>query len=224
MGDQLSLKLEHPERFDRAFFIRSASNEEAARRLDGWPTAAGGVLALIGPAGAGKSHLAAMWRARVGATAVTAERLSAEGAQGLYGPLLFEDADRAAHGEALFHLLNRAERGAASLLMTGRTPPAAWRAEVADLRSRLNAVPVIEAHEPDDAVLRGVLVKLFRERNIRPSPELLTYLLTRIDRSAPAAEAVVAALDEAAAAEQRPVSRALARLVLKDEAEAADEA
>jgi chromosomal replication initiation ATPase DnaA len=67
------------------------------------------------------------------------------------------------------------------------------------------------------------LVKLFRERDIRPSPELLTYLVSRIERSASAAEAVVAALDEAAAAEHRPVGRTLARELLKDEAGFSDD-
>jgi chromosomal replication initiation ATPase DnaA len=70
--------------------------------------------------------------------------------------------------------------------------------------------------EPDDVVLLGVMNKLFRERHIRPPEDVLLYLIRRIERSVPAARAVVARLDEAAMAEQRPVSRALAREILED--------
>ena len=217
LGDQLRLKLEHATRLDRERFILSASNEEAASRLDAWPSDDGGALALIGPAGAGKTHLANTWAERVGAALVSTDVLADERVGTVQGQVLFDAADVAPHGEAFFHLLNRAERGDCSLLLTGRVPPAAWAAEVADLRSRLNAIRVVELHEPDDALLRGVLLKLFRERNIRPSPELLAYLVSRIERSVPAAVTVVAALDDAAHAEGKAVSRALARVVLKDE-------
>ncbi len=223
LGAQLRLKLEHPTRFDRERFVLSAANRLAAQRLDVWPDRLGGALALIGQAGAGKSHLATIWAERTGARTLTAQDLDEDNAGDVSGPVLFEAADMAPHGEGFFHLLNRAERGACSLLLTGRTPPAIWPSEVADLRSRLNAVPVIELLAPDDELLRAVLVKLFRERDIRPSPELLTYLVSRIERSASAAEAVVAALDEAAAAQHRPVGRALARELLKDEAGLSDD-
>lgn len=217
MGDQLRLKLEHGPRLDREGFISSVSNEEAIRRLDSWPSSHGGVLALIGPPGSGKTHLANAWAERTGATHITTAALAESGAVGIEGSVLYDAADIAPHGETFFYLLNRAERGACALLLTGRTPPAAWSADVADLRSRLNAVRVVELHEPDDELLRGVLLKLFRERNIRPSLELLAYLASRIERSIPAAQAVVVALDETAIAEGRPVNRALARTVLKDE-------
>ena len=74
-----------------------------------------------------------------------------------------------------------------------------------------------ELGPPDDVILRGVIEKFFRERNIRPADDLLPYLLRRIERSAPAAKEVVLRLDEAADAEQRPVSRALAREILEAE-------
>ena len=84
-----------------------------------------------------------------------------------------------------------------------------------DLRSRLNALPVAELPPPDDAILKGVLEKFFRERNIRPTDDLIPYLLRRIERSIPRARDVVDQLDEAAGAEHRAVSRALARQILE---------
>jgi len=152
---------------------------------------------------------------RAKATIVSAA-ISAEDLAALDGPVLWEDADRSPHGETLFHLINIAARPGGALLATARAPPSQWRTDVPDLRSRLNALPVALLHEPDDAVLTGALLKFFKERRIRPSDELLAYLVRRIERSIPKALEIVAKLDEAAGAYGRPVSRALARQVLED--------
>ncbi|MCC7266646.1 MAG: chromosomal replication initiator DnaA [Caulobacteraceae bacterium] len=213
MNRQLRLKLERPARARREPFIASPSNAAARRALEAWPDWHGGLLALVGPEGAGKSHLAADWATRAGAVVLdrAAADLAAEGR-----PVLLEDVDRGIDPEALFHLINSAGETGGGLLLTARTPPALWPAALPDLRSRLNALPVAQIEEPDDAVLEGVLRKLFRERHIRPADDLFPYLLRRIERSIPQAREVVARLDEAGDAAGRPITRALAREVLED--------
>jgi chromosomal replication initiation ATPase DnaA len=122
-------------------------------------------------------------------------------------------------GEALFHLINMAGARGGGLLLTARTTPQTWPAEVPDLRSRLNALPVAEIRPPDDLVLEGVLRKFFRERSIRPAEDVYSYLLRRIERSVPAALDIVMRLDEAADAEQRDITRLLARQILENDGE-----
>jgi chromosomal replication initiation ATPase DnaA len=217
LGGQLRLKLEHNADFSRDRFIVSSPNREAAETLDVWPNRRSGTLALIGSPGAGKSHLAAAWAERTGAKIVTLADLAEDELGDLSGPMLLDGADAAPHGEAFFHLLNKAQQPESCLLVTGRTPPRTWAVDLPDLRSRLNALTVVALGEPDDAILRGLLLKLFEERHIRPTQDLLAYLLLRMERSAPAAQAIVAALDETASAEHRPISRVLARELLKDE-------
>jgi len=212
---QFSLIFESEPNFSRSAFVVSPCNAAAVETLDGWPAWREGALALVGPAGSGKSHLAAAWASRAKAAVVSAD-VRPEDLAALEGPVLWEDADRAAHGETLFHLINIAARPGGGLLATARTPPSQWRTDVPDLRSRLNALPVALLQEPDDAVLTGVLMKFFQERRIRPSEELLAYLVRRIERSIPKALEIVAKLDETASAYGRPVSRALARQVLED--------
>jgi chromosomal replication initiation ATPase DnaA len=217
LGGQLRLELEHPASFSRDRFVVSASNRDAVQTVDSWSGEIGGALALIGPAGSGKTHLASAWAERTGAVRLSAHTLADEKFEFITGPMLLDSADVAAHGEAFFHLLNKAAQPGNALLLTGRAPPSSWPVQVQDLRSRLNALPVAQLLEPDDAILNGVLVKLFLERSIRPPQDLLAYLVRRIERSVPAAQAIVVALDEAAAAEHRAVSRSLARELLKDD-------
>jgi chromosomal replication initiation ATPase DnaA len=63
---------------------------------------------------------------------------------------------------------------------------------------------------PDDTLLRGVLVKLFADRQLVVDESLIAYVMTRIERSFAAARAAVAELDSEALRRQRPVTRALA--------------
>lgn len=212
MGEQLRLALRRTLPVRRETFVVSACNGEAVARLDAWPRWPAPAKALVGPEGSGKTHLATAWAERTGARVLGLQDALPEAP----GPVVIEDADRADGGERLFHLLNRATSPRQGLLLTARTPPAEWPAALPDLRSRLNALPVLELGEPDDGVLAGVLRRLFEERAIRPSPELVAYLASRIERSVPAAVAVVEALEAAASALHRPINRALAREVLAE--------
>ncbi|MDR3509038.1 MAG: chromosomal replication initiator DnaA [Caulobacteraceae bacterium] len=221
MGRQLRLEFGRPTSFRREDFIVSPSNAPAIQALDAWPHWHAGCLALVGPAGSGKSHLARAWAERTGATVLVGggeEVLTSMDA--LTGhPVVIEDADRGAPDEALFHLINRAAAEGPGLLLTARALPSTWSAELPDLRSRLNAMQVAELLEPDDLILEGVLQKFFRERNIRPGEDLIPYLLRRIERSVPYARDLVDRMDEQADAEGKAISRALARQILEKDGE-----
>ena len=215
MPAQLSLSLEQAPSYARASFVVSASNASALRTLETWPDWRGGALVLAGPKGCGKTHLAHLWADRVGAKVLS--ETSMEAFDGLHGPALLEDADGRLADEPLFHLLNLAARHRHALLLTSRLPPSLWPASLPDLRSRLNALPAALLLEPDEEVLTAMLAKALRERNVRPTAELLAYLVRRIERSAQSAQAIAAKLDEAAYSRGCGVSRGLARLVLGED-------
>ena len=226
MPRQFRLPLTAPPRWDRESFASSPTNAQALEGLDAWPAWPEGRLALVGPAGTGKTHLARDWARRVCEVVIEAASTGPKGKPApldlaaLRGrPLLVEDADRRAEGdlvddETLFHLINMAGVDGGSLLLTGRLAPVAWEAAVPDLRSRLNALTVARIDEPDDVVLQAVLRRGFEAAGIRPAVDLYPYLMARLPRSAPAALAAVAALDEASIEQGREVNKALALAVL----------
>ena len=215
---QARLDLAREAALDRASFIVSPGNAEALAAIDDWRAWPDRRLVLVGPANAGKSHLAAIW-----AEAANARKVSetADAVGDSASAVLLEDADRRLADEAMFHLLNSADTGR-TVLMTARTAPRDWATSLPDLRSRLNALRVIELAAPDDGVLLGLLDKFFRERNIKPEPDVAPFLAVRIERSAAAAFAIVGSIDEAAAAEGREITRAFASRIFDRDAEATD--
>jgi chromosomal replication initiation ATPase DnaA len=210
--EQLALTLEHAERFGREDFLEGPSNSAALTLVERWPDWPGRIVMLVGPEGAGKSHLAAIWSAASAATVVPASSLSEDNVPELLKTALIVE-DLAAGGfdeRVLFHLLNLARQDDAFVLLTARTPPAGWPIAIKDLASRLRALPVVTLASPDDALLRAVIVKLFADRQINADEGLVRYIATRIERSFAAARAAVAALDREALRQQRPITRALA--------------
>jgi len=216
---QLALALAHHESLAREDFLAGPSNAAALALIERWPDWPDRVLALIGPAGSGKSHLAAIWAERAGARLLAARALEEANlpAQLATGALVLEDLRAGAIGEtALFHLLNLAREERAFVLLTSRSAPAAWPLRIADLASRVRVVPVAALEAPDDGLLRAVLVKLFADRQLAVDETLVGYLAVRIERSIAAARAAVAELDAASLRLQRPVNRALAAAILGD--------
>lgn len=189
----------------------SGCNAVAAMALEDWPSEPGSVMALYGPKGCGKSHMAAAWVERVGAIALNGEEASWCDLSQLEGrPVLLEEAD-GADDEALFHLINLIQSTGGALLMVSRDPPASWMTRLPDLRSRLNAIRTIAVEIPDDAVLAAMLKNSFAARNIVPGEGVIEYLVRRIDRSAQSTDTIVDLLDMY----HRPVTRVLARQVLE---------
>jgi chromosomal replication initiation ATPase DnaA len=212
MNDQLRLPLTTDAR--QGAFVRSECNQSAAFILDRWPDNTGKVMALCGPEGCGKSHLARLWAERVGALAlVGAEAVEADLLE-LEGRPVLLDIAQDADDETLFHLINLAQAEGGALLLVSRPSPRRWKVQVPDLRSRLDALRVTAMDEPDDVVLAAILRARFAERSITPGDDVIEYLVRRIDRSAAAAASVVDKLD----ALHKPVTRPLARQVLDLEA------
>lgn len=189
--------------FTAESFVASEATREATLALSAWRQWPGRAMALVGPEGAGKSHLATIWMGETGVGS---------------GAVLVEDADRDSGEMELFRLLERAVAGdVAALLLTARRRPAEWDVRMPDLASRLRALPFAEVAPPDDAALSQILRKLLRDRQLRVQDRVIEYVVKRMERSAAGARRAAVLLDAAAAEEGRSVSLRLAARVLGDE-------
>lgn len=217
-GRQLVLELPHRQALGRDDFLVTSSNTAAVALIDHWPDWPAHAAMIVGPPGSGKSHLVEVWRQRSKAARVQAADVKVETAPELLlsGAAAIEDAAPPLNERGLFHLLNLAKQQGSSILLTAETRPEQWKIALPDLLSRLKAIPVLEILPPDDALLRGVLVKLFFDRQIAAAESTISFMLARMPRSLGAARLLVAEIDRRALEEHVEVTRPFVAKVLSD--------
>ena len=215
MAEQLTFDLPAGVALTSGDFFVSSANRAAfvmVTHPEGWPERK---LALTGPAGSGKSHLARIFAENEGAQVIAAAELT-DAMQRPETPIVIEDLEGLTKsGETvLFHLHNHMAQARLPLLLTAQTAPARWDIALPDLASRMQATTPTAIDDPDDDLLSAVIMKLFADRQIAPSPSLPAYLTTRIERSFQAAADIVTTLDAAALRDKRKVNERLAKQVL----------
>lgn len=210
MTRQLAFELGHRPALAREDFLVAPSNAAAVALIDSWPNWPGHAAALSGPADSGKTHLAEVWRDRSNACRLTGADLDLADLPTIVaaGAALVEDVDGLSDaGERqLFHLFNLMREEAGHLLLTAREAPARLNLRLPDLASRLKAMPHADLGVPDDALLAGILVKLFADRQLRPGETVIAYLVSHMERSVAMAHDLVSRLDQASLSGKRAIT------------------
>lgn len=218
MREQLVFDLPHRSALGAEDFLVSDCNLSAVRLIDAWPDWPHHIQLLTGPASSGKTHLVRVWQARSGAEAVSFDRLDLGeiGRLEAGAALVLEDADRAPVPEnALFHLINLVTERRLFLLLTARMAPMRWGIALPDLLSRLNGIASVRIGAPDERLLKAVILKHFADRQLDVDPKVLDFLALHVERSLDAAARAVEAVDRAALATGRKISRQLVAEALR---------
>jgi chromosomal replication initiation ATPase DnaA len=213
MVSQIPLPLPIKSRLGRADFIVGPGNCAAVTFIDSWPDWPAPAAVLYGPSGSGKSHLAGVWVERAKADVKPAGDLTSV-APGV--PLVIENIDAAplSHDAetVLFALLERGQK----MLFTAHEPPAAWKTDLPDLRSRFDALLAFPLWAPDDALLEALAKKLFADRQLAVPDTVIAQMIRSLERSPGALRDFVAKADAAALAAKKPVTTALIRDLLAE--------
>jgi len=202
-------------------FLVAPSNEEAVKWVELWPNWPQPVLVIVGPKGAGKSHLANVFLAQSEAFVLSPEHFENSDADAVLAgqtAVVVEDVQNfldAGLEEDLLHLYNLAVEDHKKILMTAEAAPARWAITLKDLSSRLNTATVAEIMPPDDALLTALIVKQFSDRQVNVSQEVLAYMLLRMDRSFQGVGELIRAIDTLSLAEKRAITKPLVRRVLE---------
>jgi chromosomal replication initiation ATPase DnaA len=208
---QLVLPLQTRSAQGRADFIVAPGNERAVAFIDSFPNWPAPAAALHGPPASGKSHLAAVWADKAGAQILEARHLDAGIPE---GALVVENVGEGVPEAPLFALL---ERGA-PLLLTAQLAPAGWpqafKLVLPDLNSRLHALLAFDLWAPDDALLMGLAVKLFADRQLMVPESVVAHMIRSLERSPGAIRDFIARADAVALAEKRPINLSLIKDLL----------
>jgi chromosomal replication initiation ATPase DnaA len=220
MSNQLSFSLPKKETLDRDNYFVSQANQGAVSLIEDWINWPSRKLILVGSEGSGKTHLGHLWAGEVGATIINATTLMEQQISELSkAPVLVEDINEIQRNQPveiiLFHLHNLLHSEGHSLLMTSQILPGRLSFSLKDLQSRIEASIIAKLHPVDDDLLGAILIKMFADRQIYFSDKLLTYVLSRVERSYTAAKLFVEEVDSKAMTESRVIGKRLVRDILE---------
>jgi chromosomal replication initiation ATPase DnaA len=208
MSHQLPLELKHIEAYARDDLIVTPANEALYDTLSEtrWVNPH---LWLTGPDGSGKTHWGHLFAEGTETAFIHAVALDEAALTRLSGrDVVVDDAEKADETN-LFHLINQSLANQKRLLLLSCKHPLDLTPALPDLASRLKAMRVIDVPEPDETLLRGLLIRLFAQRSISPSPEFIEFIARRMERSLPAAQKIVTEIEHYA--NGRPFNRTLAK-------------
>ena len=191
---QIALPLDWPAGDTEQDYLVSDANRSLIRHFEHWSLWPVMATILTGPRKSGRSLLGRIVASKTG------------------GELIDNVEER--DEEAVFHAWNRAQERRRPLILVANAPPPAWTVRLPDLRSRLAATPVLRIEEPDDVLTGQLIEKLCHVRGLAAPPELINYLVPRIERSYFGVHRAIDALDELAYAQRQRLTVPLARRAL----------
>jgi chromosomal replication initiation ATPase DnaA len=218
VDNQLTLDFDHRAALSGEDFLVADCNRDAISWIDIWPNWPTPVVVIFGPAGSGKSHLAAVFAAYSGAKKISANEFEFTAAN-IVSDLIIEDVDgilSSDREEPLLHVYNAIKEASQRVLMTATAPPARWGIALPDLLSRMNAAISVEIGLPTDALIAALLVKVFADRQVQVSSDVIMYAASRMERSFLAVQQIVENADRMALASKKKITVNLMKQVLKN--------
>ena len=191
---QFGLPFDWPADEDQSDFIVTTANDVAVRHLDRWGSWPVRATLLTGPRKSGKSLLGRIFAARSGGR-------------------LIDNADTRPEAE-LFHAWNAAQESRVPLLLVTENAPPLWDIPLPDLRSRMQATPIVSIDPPDRALAESLLAKLLAKRGLPVAPDVAAFVSARIERTYVAIFRAVDLLDEASLSQKRAITIPFVRDVL----------
>ena len=181
---QLPFNFAHQPFMSKEDFIVAPCNVEAFEMVEMWPDWPAFGLCIYGPEHCGKTHLANIFAQNVSLKTnfpypipcIKASDIEMDVAPKLFDfnkCLIVENLCEEINEEALFHLFNWYRNQGGFILFTAKTAPARLGIKLPDLFSRLKMIPAIAINEPDDELLSSLIIKLFTDRQILVSPEVV---------------------------------------------------
>ena len=214
---QLPFNFAHHTYMGKDDFVVSPCNAEAFALIERWPQWADFAACIYGGEHCGKTHLANIFAEEAAVKAglrnrlpiIEAKKISLEKLPPLFEysrGLIVEDLSENIDEEAMFHLFNLYRNQGGFVLFTSHLPPARLPFKLPDLKSRLMMIQSICINHPDDELLAELIVKLFCDRQIAITPEVLNYIVINMQRSFDYAHKLVAEIDHISMAYKRAIS------------------
>ena len=226
MNEQLIFKLSRRQAYNREDFFVSKTNSLAVKILENWKNFSSSGLVIVGPSACGKTHLAAVWSKETSAKSYDISTFIGIDINHLIDEkfIVLEDVEklefiskdkRLIIEENILHIFNSLSANNGKILFTSCRFPRFWEIGLKDLLSRIMTLTIIELNMPDDNLLAAVMAKQFQDRQIKVDDKVLTYAISRMERSFLFAKTLVEALDVESLKLKKPIKKNMVNKIIE---------
>ena len=219
--DQLTIEMPKRPALDREDFMVNECNYQAIQFIDTFYQGKMKTGVLIGSKGSGKSHLV-----NVFCKNFEKEKwiISEKRDKDIYkifqenNIIIIEDIDLITsleEEEYLFHSINLSKELNKILLLTSGLDLSEINIKTPDLRSRLDSIQSAKILEPNDDLMNVLILKLFHDRQILIKPNIISYLMQRVERSYLGISNIVDLIDNVSLSKKKSISINLIKELLK---------
>lgn len=220
-NQQLPFDLGANSAYEREDFFISSSNSEAISWLDKWPEwGSPRILVIIGSPASGKTHLAKLWQKEHEAIEISIDNITDNsGLLEIEAPnIVIDDINKIAgdaeREEALFHIYNIVKENQGSLLLTANNPIKDCGFNLPDLNSRLRAAAATTILPPDEDLMAIMLTKIFSDKQLSVSHDVIKYIIPRIERSFKAVRELAEKIDYKSLTDKKSVTVPFVKSIL----------
>ena len=179
---QQTLPLKLLPSYGRHDFIVGESNLEAVKWVDNFSKSKVNGLVIIGPIASGKSHLISTLKNKY--KILEAEDVNEEKINILeLKDLIIENIEKIENHYFFLHIINIVKEKNFKVLLTSRLPIKELNIRLEDLKSRLLAYSHSKILLPTDDVLRGIIIKISKDKGLLLSDTVINYILSHVERS-----------------------------------------
>ena len=186
----------------------SEKNYFAYKIIKEWPKWSSNALFIYGPKNSGKTLFSNIWKARSNANAITSNFFLKDDFKTNVNKIdskscwIIEDLDILLKKktddieEKILNFFNIIISKGNHILITSKKNPSNLKNKLSDLTSRLNASIVVEVKEPDQYLLKQIILKKLYSKQINVSAKSVQYLINRVERSYKSAKKIANLIDK----------------------------
>ena len=207
-------------------FYVSEKNYFANKFINSWPKWKNQCLFIYGPKDCGKTHISKIWKKKSNAKLLNKyffqnlEEIEINKEFNSDKSWIIEDIDlilkenNKSLEEKILNFLNL--KGPKDyVLITSKKPPSQFITHLDDLVSRLRASLVVEVKEPDEILLKKIILKHLENRQITITDKQLNFLINRIERTYSCAKKMSSLIDEITLKRHSKISNEILSAIIK---------
>ncbi len=211
---QQTLPLKLLPSYGRHDFIVGESNIEAVKWIDSFSKSKINGLIIIGPSASGKSHLISTLKNKY--KILEAKEINNEKTNILeLKDLIIENIEKIKNHYFFLHVINIVKEKNFKVLLTSRLSINELNIRLEDLKSRLLAYSHSKILLPTDDVLKGIIIKISRDKGLLLNDAVINFILSHIERSYSVISGFINDLDQFALIKKKKITVPLVKKLIE---------